>query len=330
MEDKKLKKLINLAWRLRKEVLMMLYEAGSGHTASSLGLAEFMVTMYGSVLRYDVERPNWMGRDRLIVSNGHVVPIWYAVLAEFDFFPKKELKALRKLGSRLQGHPHTIYSDGRPACLPAQASAGRRVTGDGLVPGIENTGGPLGQGVSVAVGRALGLKLKERELKSRLGYLPRVFCLLSDAELQEGQVWEAFQLAVKQKLNNLVFIIDRNNIQIDAYVNEVTQIEPLSAKLEAFGFEVREVDGNKVEDLVELFEDRRLFEQPSGVIMKTVAGKGVSFMENKWEWHGKVPNKEELERALEEITKHSPTHPQFSSAHSYLAVSQRQRRRCAL
>ena len=295
MEDKKLKKLTNLAWKLRKEVLVMLHEAGSGHTASSLGLAEFMATMYGSVLRYDVERPNWMGRDRLIVSNGHVVPIWYAVLAEFDFFPREELKTLRKLGSRLQGHPHTIYSDGR------QVTCLRRQAGDELVPGVENTGGPLGQGVSVAVGRALGLKLQERELRSRLGYLPRVFCLLSDAELQEGQVWEAFQLAVKQRLSNLVFIIDRNNIQIDAYVDEVTQIEPLSAKLEAFGFEVREVDGNKVEDLVELFEDRRLFEQPSGVIMKTVAGKGVSFMENKWEWHGKVPNKEELEKALVEL-----------------------------
>ncbi len=296
-----------LAWKLRKEVLRVLVKAGSGHTASSLGLAEFMAVMYGEILEYDPERFNWSGRDRLVVSNGHVVPIWYVALAEFDFFPDKELEGLRKLGSRLQGHPHTYYG---------------RVVDGGLVPGVENTAGPLGQGVSVAVGRALGLRLKKEELKRRFGYLPRVYCLLSDAELEEGQTWEAFEFSLKQDLKNLVFIIDRNNIQIDAYVNEVVKLEPLESKLEAFGFYVREVDGNNVEELVDLFQDGRLYQQPSVVIMKTVAGKGVSFMENKWEWHGKVPNKEELKKALREIDKHIivSTHSQFSNAHSNLAV----------
>ena len=168
-----------IAWKLRKIVLEMLYEAGSGHTASSLGLAEFFAVMYGSVLRYDIENPDWEERDRLIVSNGHVVPIWYAVLAEMGFFPKDELKSLRKLGSGLQGHSHWKS-----------------------VPGIENTGGPLGQGVSVAAGRGLGLMLKRRESGFGFGYVPKVFCLLSDAELQEGQVWEAFQFSVAKDLKN--------------------------------------------------------------------------------------------------------------------------------
>ena len=277
-----------LAWKLRKEVLQVLVGAGSGHTASSLGLAEFVAVMYGGVLRYIPDKPRWEGRDRLVVSNGHVAPIWYVTLAEFGFFPREELMSLRRLGSRLQGHPHTIYSEGK----------------EDLLPGIENTSGPLSQGVSVAVGISLGLRLKRDKLMWQVGHIPKVYCLMSDAELQEGQTWEAFELAVKQRVNNLVLIIDRNNIQIDTYVDKVMEIEPLEAKLEAFGFEVREIDGNKVEDLLMVFHDGRLGrERPSVVIMKTVAGKGVSFMENKWEWHGKVPSKEELERAIKEIDK---------------------------
>ncbi len=305
---KSARELNQLAWGLRKEVLEMLAEAGSGHTASSLGLAEFMAVMYGHILRYDPNHPNWEGRDRLVMSNGHAVPIWYAVLAEFGFIPKKELASLRRLGSDLQGHPHTEYRES--------------AIGKGLVPGIENTGGPLGQGVSVAVGKALGLKLKEVELRHGFGYLPRVFCLLSDAELQEGQVWEAFEFAIKRNLKNLVLVIDKNNIQIDAYVDQVVRLEPLAAKLESFGFNVREVDGNRVTELIDLFSDGRLYEGVSVVVMKTIPGKGVSFMENKWEWHGKVPNEEELEKALGEIDKHIivSTHSQFSSAYSNLVV----------
>lgn len=284
---KSAQELQQIAWKLRKEVLKILTKAGSGHTASSLGLAEFMAVMYGSILRYNPERPDWGGRDRLIVSNGHVVPIWYAALAEFGFITKRELETLRQFGSRLQGHPHTFYQ----LSFPKQK----------LVPGIENTGGPLGQGVSVAVGRALGLSLKADLNRQRWGYQPRVFCLLSDAELEEGQVWEAFEFSVSHDLKDLVFIIDRNNIQIDAYVDEVIKLEPLTAKLEAFGLEVREVDGNRIEDLEMVFGDRRLYQKSSVVIMKTVPGKGVSFMENKWEWHGKVPNRDELKMALKEI-----------------------------
>lgn len=298
-----------IAWKIREEVLQVLHEAGSGHTASSLGLAEFFATMYmGGVLEYDVEKPYWEGRDRLIVSNGHVVPVWYVTLAKAGFFPKSELWSLREMGSRLQGHPHRnlnskfqIPNNKLQITNDKQEARGLK-EGGGQVPGVENTGGPLGQGVSMSVGMGLGVKMRERHYKFEVGKVPRTFCLMSDAELQEGQVWEAFSFAVMNKLEQLTFIIDRNNIEIDAKVDEVVQIEPLEAKLEAWGMYVLEVDGHDPEELREAFEkDLAVHGRPAVLIMNTVPGKGVSFMENDFSWHGKVPDESELEKALKEI-----------------------------
>ncbi len=267
---KKLKKTANF---LRQDVIKMLAEAGSGHSAGSLGLADIFAALYFNILNHKPKKPNWPNRDRLILSCGHIAPIRYAAMARSGYFPVKELKTLRKLGSRLQGHPSMAD-----------------------LPGLENSSGPLGQGVSVAVGKALAAKMNRKK------YF--VYCITSDGEQDEGQTWEAVMAAAKYKLNNLIFILDRNQIQIDGYTQDIMPLEFLKTKYEAFNWFAMETDGNDIEKVIKSLEIvKRGKDRPKIIIARTVPGKGVSFMENRWEWHGRTPSKNEAEKALAELQK---------------------------
>ncbi len=259
------------ATQIREDVIKMLVEAGSGHSAGSLGTADIFSTLYFHVMKHDPKNPDWEDRDRLVLSNGHICPVLYATLAEAGYFPVEEIMTLRKLGSRLQGHPHR-----------------------GAVPGLEASGGPLAQGISIAVGMAVAGKIDGRS--------SRVYCMVGDGEMDEGQVWEAILFAGKNKLRNFTLIIDRNNIQIDGFTENVMPLEPLRDKLTSFGFHVIEVGGHDIRRLIEAFEEAKdVFEKPTVILAHTIPGKGVDFMEFKPEWHGKPPNKEESEKALEEL-----------------------------
>jgi len=256
---------------VRRDIIQMLEEAGSGHVAGALGMADVLTALYFNILKIDPQNPDWKDRDRLVLSNGHICPVLYAVLAERGFLPVTELKTLRKLGSRLQGHPF------REA-----------------LPGVETTSGPLGCGLSQSVGMALVGKMDRKNW--------RVVCLMSDGEQDEGNIWEGAMLASKYKLDNLVAVIDRNNIQIDGITEEVMPLEPLGEKYKAFGWEVTEIDGHDFEQIINAFEKASEVKgKPTLIIAKTIPGKGVSFMENRCEWHGKAPNKEEAEKALKEL-----------------------------
>jgi transketolase len=266
-----MKKLKLIANTMRQDILGMLYEAKSGHTAGSIGLADIYTAMYFNVLYHDPENPNWPDRDRLVVSNGHIAPVLYAALANTGYFPKEELHTLRKLGSRLQGHPHR-----------------------GTLPGIENSSGPLGQGLSQAVGMAIVAKSERKRW--------RVYCMMSDGELDEGQSWEAIMLAHKYKLGNLTAIIDRNNIQIDGYTEEIMPLEPLAEKFRAFGWNVIDIDGHNIKKIIDACEESKaVFERPTAILAHTVPGKAISFMEFLTEWHGKSPAKDQLDAALAEL-----------------------------
>ena len=269
------------AREIRVEIIKMLAEAESGHTAGAMGLADTMSALYfGEIVKYRPSEPEWEERDRVILSCGHYAPVWYATLALAGFFPIEELATLRKLGSGLQGHP-----------VRQEPFIGSNYQ---QLPGVENTGGPLGQGLSVAVGMALAGKMDQKEWKT--------VCVVSDAEHQEGQTWEAYLSAAKFGLGNLWYLIDRNNIQISGRVDKTMPIEPLKEKLEAFGLRVYEIDGNKSEEVLAVFDKGKIFpDQPKAIILKTIAGKGVSFMEGNYRWHGRVPTVEEAEKALWEL-----------------------------
>lgn len=259
------------AQEIRELVIKSLLAAGSGHSAGSLGLADLFSALYFRVLNHKPSNPQWEGRDRLIVSNGHVVPVWYATLAVSGYFPVARLKGLRKLGSGLEGHPHRQS-----------------------VPGVENTAGPLGQGSSVAVGQALAGRLQKKEYQ--------VYAVLSDGEHQEGQTWEAYMAAAKFKLNNLTFFIDRNNIQIDGFTETVMPLEPLRGKIESFGWHVLEVDGHNVKAIIDAADEAKaIYEKPVAIILHTIPGKGVDFMEFDPAWHGQVPNSVEAKQALRQL-----------------------------
>lgn len=259
------------AIKLRESVIEMLLEAGSGHSAGPLGMADIFAALYFNVLNIDPKNPTDKNRDRVILSNGHICPILYATLAHRGFFPTSELKTLRKLNSRLQGHPH-IQS----------------------APGIENTAGPLGQGISQAIGAALAAKL------DNLSY--RTYVLGSDGELQEGQTWEAAMWAGAHRLNNLTWVIDRNNIQIDGHTEDILPLEPLRHKLESFNWHVIEIDGHNIEEIISACNmAKSIVERPTAIIAHTIPGKGVDFMEYKFEWHGKPPKKDEAKRALAQL-----------------------------
>jgi len=257
---------------IRKDVIKMLLSAGSGHAAGALGMADVFATLYFSgILNWDPDNPWKEDRDRVILSNGHICPAWYATLCHTGAFSHQELDTLRKLGSKLQGHPH--YKD---------------------LPGIENSGGPLGQGISQAVGQALGARIDMARY--------RVYCLMSDAELQEGQTWEALQFAGNNRLHNLTVIIDRNNIQIDGYTEQVMPVEPVLNKLMAFNWFVLEVNGNHVKEIYEGLERAKAIrERPTAIIAHTIPGKGVEFMEGNYKWHGIPPNKEQAVEALKQL-----------------------------
>lgn len=256
---------------IREDVISMLLSAGSGHSAGPLGAADIFAALYFNVLNHDPKNPGWEGRDRLVLSCGHICPVLYAAMAESGYFEKSELLTLRKLGTRLHGHPHNL-----------------------ALPGIETTSGPLAQGASQAMGMALGLKHDHLH--------NRVYLIMSDGEQQEGQIWEAVMFAGKYRLNNLTAIIDRNNIQIDGYTEDVMPLENLKAKYEAFNWHVLEVDGHNLQAIIDACnEAKAIYEKPTVIIAHTIPGKGVDFMEGDYKWHGQPPNKEQSKKALSEL-----------------------------
>ncbi len=266
-----LMELEEIAVQLRQDVIKMLLAAGSGHSAGSLDLADIFSALYFRVLNVDPKNPTDPDRDRLVLSNGHTCPILYATLAKRGFFDESLLKTLRQFGSPLQGHPH-INS----------------------VPGVDFTSGPLGQGLSLACGMALSAKM---DVKSY-----RVYCITGDGELNEGAIWESAMFAPAHKLNNLTWIIDRNNIQIDGHTEEVMPLEPLRDKLEAFNWYVVEINGHNVEEILSACDmAKSVYERPTAIIAHTIPGKGVAEMEYKVEWHGKPPSKELAQKALREL-----------------------------
>lgn len=267
-----IKELENVAHEVRKDILRSVHSAGCGHPGGSLGAADALTYLYFEEMNIDPADPKKEDRDRFVLSKGHTAPVLYSVMAERGYFPVSELTTLRKLGSRLQGHPN--MND---------------------LPGIDMSTGSLGQGVSTAVGMALGAKMDNKQI--------RVYTLLGDGELQEGQVWEAAMFAGARHLDNLTVIVDNNNLQIDGTVDEVNSPYPIDRKLEAFNFHVICVeDGNDMEQLRDAFREARGVQgKPVAIIMKTVKGKGVSFMENQAGWHGKAPNDEQFEQAMKEL-----------------------------
>lgn len=265
---KDIKKLELIANSIRQDVIKMLHEAKSGHSAGSIGLADIFTALYFNVMRHDPKNPKWEERDRLVLSNGHVCPVQYAAMAHAGYFPREELFTLRKLGSRLQGHPHRTS-----------------------LPGIENSSGPLGQGLSQAVGMAIVGKTERKKW--------RVYCITSDGEHDEGQIWEAAMLAAKYKLGNLTLIVDRNNIQIDGFTEDVMPLEPLDEKYKAFNWHVIQIDGHNIKKIIEACEESKaVYNKPTVIIAHTIPGKGIPFMEFLTEWHGKPPTKEEAEEAM--------------------------------
>lgn len=277
LSDEQIKKLEETACQIRQDVINMLLEAKSGHSAGPLGMADVFTVLYlTDALKQDPKNPDWPERDRIVLSNGHICPVQYAAMARAGYFPVDELKTLRKFGSRLQGHPHREK-----------------------LPGIETSSGPLGSGLSQAAGMAYGFKLDKNQARLPMR---QVVCLMGDGELDCGQVWEAAMWAGKNKLDNLTAIIDRNNIQIDGFTEDVMPLEPLREKFEAFSWHVLEVDGNNLRDIHDaIFEARAIFEKPVCIIAHTIPGKGVDFMEFDFTWHGKPPNAEEAKKALDEL-----------------------------
>jgi len=271
--EEKLKLIEGVATEIRIAVIKMLGIAGSGHSAGSLGMADVFASLYFHILNHDPKNPLWEDRDRLVLSNGHICPAQYATLSLAGYFPAEELSSLRQINSRLQGHPQR-----------------------GSLPGIETTSGPLGSGLGQAIGVALAGKLDNRQW--------RVYCLLSDGEHNEGNHWEAVMFANKMKINNLVAIVDRNYIQIDGRTEDIMPLESLRDKYVSFGWHVLEVDGhNPYEIIGATNEARAIYEKPTVIITHTIPGKGVSFMENNYLWHGKAPNEKEEKLALEELNK---------------------------
>lgn len=265
------------AREIREMVIKMLVNAGSGHSAGPLGSADFWTALYfGGLLNFNPQDPWNEGRDRVVLSAGHYCPVLYSCLAKVGYFPESELESLRQIGSRLQGHP-----------------VARKV------PGIENTSGPLGQGISQAIGMALSARMDQKKW--------RTICFMGDGEQDEGQCWEAYMLAGREKLNNLTIVIDRNNIQIDGHTEQVMPLESLRAKLEAFNLNVLEVDGHDFMDIFEAMKTARIvYEKTTVIILHTIPGKGVEFMEGDPVWHGKVPSVGEAVQALADI-KHIRT-----------------------
>lgn len=271
LHDDKIKFLEEKAAQIRHDTIEMVINAGSGHVAGPLGMADIFTALYFHILKHDPKKPDWEERDRLVLSNGHICPVQYTAMAHAGYFPLEELKTLRQFGTRLQGHPHRA-----------------------ALPGIETTSGPLGSGLSQAVGMAIGLKMD--------GKLNQVYGLMSDGEQEAGQTWEAAMLAGKLKLDNLTGIIDRNNIQIDGMTEDIMPLEPLRAKYEAFNWHVLEINGHDFHAIVNVCEEARaIYEKPVVIIAHTIPGKGVDFMEFQYPWHSKAFKPEEAKSALHQL-----------------------------
>ncbi len=257
LTDSKIKELELKANSIRKSIIEMLLEAKSGHTAGPLGMADIFTALYFHILKHNPDKPNWEERDRLVLSNGHICPLLYATMAHAGYFAINELQTLRKFGSRLQGHPHREF-----------------------LPMLETSSGPLGSGLSQAVGMALADR----------GSSKFFYALLSDGEHNEGQIWEAGLLASKEKLSNVIAIIDRNNIQIDGFTEDIMPLAPLYDKWKSFGWHVQEIDGHDMRKIIEAIEKAKLdVLRPSMIIAHTIPGKGVRYMEGRFEWHGTPP-----------------------------------------
>jgi len=263
--------LARMANTLRQDIIKMLLEAKSGHSGGPLGLADIAAALYFNVVNHDPSNPDDPDRDRVIISPGHTNPVWYAVLARAGYFPVEELRTLRKLGTRLQGHMD-------------------RVT----VPGVETSAASLGQGLSIACGVALAGQMDKKRYQT--------YCILSDGEHNEGSTWEAAMLAGHYRLGHLTAIIDRNNIQIDGNTEDVMALEPFTDKYEAFGWHTIDIDGNNLEEIIDACgEARAIVEKPVCIMAHTVPGKGVDFMENDYKWHGAPPNENEAKQALDQL-----------------------------
>ena len=266
-------KLMKTANEVRKDIVTAVHSAKAGHPGGSLSAADIFTYLYFEELNIDPQDPKKADRDRFVLSKGHTAPGLYSVLAERGYFPKEDLKTLRHTGSYLQGHPDMKH-----------------------IPGVDMSSGSLGQGISAAVGMALAAKLRGDDY--------RVYTLLGDGEIQEGQVWEASMLAAHRKLDNLVVIVDNNNLQIDGEIGEVNSPYPIDKKYEAFNFHVINIDGNDFDQIDVAFKEAKTVKgQPTAIIAKTVKGKGVSFMENQAGWHGKAPNDEEYKIAMADLEK---------------------------
>ncbi len=264
LHPEKIKQLELTANDIRETVLDMLINAGSGHTAGSLDMADIFTVLYFHAMRHDPKNPEMPNRDRLVLSNGHICPVLYAAMAHSGYFPIEETKKLRKLGQRLQGHPHREW-----------------------LPGIETSSGPLGEGLSQAVGMALAERIDHGKQSDKFFY-----CIMGDGELDEGQNWEAMMLAGRERIHNLIAIVDRNNIQIDGFTEDVLPLEPLAAKWSAFNWHVQEIDGHNIESINDaICAAKAVFNQPSVIIAHTIPGKGIDFMSRRFEWHGNPPGK---------------------------------------
>ncbi len=271
LTPQKEKELMLKANDIRQSIIDMLEDAGSGHTAGPLGMTDVFTAFYFHILNHDPKHPEWSERDRLILSNGHIVPVRYATMAHAGYFPISELKTLRKFGSRLQGHPEREK-----------------------LPGMENTSGPLGSGLSQAAGIALAARMDGKKFTT--------YCFMSDGEMDAGNIWEGAMFASANKLSNLVGVIDRNNIQINGMTESVMPLEPLADKWRTFGWHVLEVDGHNIEDIVDaVSKAQAIVEKPVMIIAHTIPGKGIKEIEYDYLWHGKPPNKEEETKFLKEL-----------------------------
>lgn len=257
---------------IRQDIIKMLEHAGSGHSAGPLGLADVFTALYFDILNYDPKNPEWGERDLMLLSAGHNVPVQYVAMAHAGYFPKDELKTLRQLGSRLQGHPERSK-----------------------LPGLETTSGPLGCGLSQACGMSLAMRMNKEHHRW-------IYVVMGDGELDEGNIWEAAMLANKYKLGNIIGIVDRNNIQIDGPTEQVMPLDDLAEKWQGFGWHVLEIDGNNMKEIIDACAlARSIVEKPVVIIARTIPGKGVDFMEYDFHWHGKPPNREEAKKALHDL-----------------------------
>jgi transketolase len=272
IKDETIKELRIKANDIRKSIVEMLYLAGSGHTAGAMGMADVFTYLYFNALRHKPENPYWIERDRFVLSNGHICPVLYATMAHAGYFPIEELKTLRKFGSHLQGHPHREF-----------------------LPMVETSSGPIGEGLSQAVGMAIASRMDN-------GIDKTIYCMVGDGELNEGQNWEAIMLGAKYKLDNLIVIVDRNFIQIDGTTEEVMPLSILEDKWKSFNWDVQKINGNDFREINHaIYHAKNTKWKPSVIIANTIPGKGVKEWENNYKWHGIAPNKDQYEMAIKEL-----------------------------